>query len=168
MIAYKFLAADAVGPFSGFHWPAPGQWVETTAPLDLCRSGIHACTVDELPEWLNDELWTIELDGEIVRHDGLLVARRGRLLARLEAWNPEAARDFADACARRLRERADADERLEPFAEDAEGQIALAADPRLTAVVAFIARHAAEEAKPGGFAAERSLQSQTIAQRVGL
>ncbi len=168
MIAYKFLAAGAVGPFTGFHWPTTGEWVETGGELDVCQNGVHACTVEELSEWVGDELWKIELDGRVDREEGVVVAERGRLLERVEAWNAEAAREFALDCARRLRERAEADERLRPFAEDAETQIGLASDPKLTAVVAFIARHAAEQAEAGGWDAERALQSRAIGERVGL
>jgi hypothetical protein len=168
VIAYKFLAAGAVGPFSGFGWPTTGEWVEAADELDVCRNGIHACTVDELSEWVGDELWTIELGGRILQEEGVLVAERGRLLERIEAWNADAAQGFAVDCARRLREHAEADERLRPFAEDAETQIGLASDPKLIAVVAFIARHAAEQAEMGGWDAERALQSRAIGERVGL
>src|SRR5262249_50740287 len=62
--AYKFLRQGSIGPFTGFRW-GPGRWVEadTAAP---CESGVHACRVDDLPYWCNDELWEIELDGSIV------------------------------------------------------------------------------------------------------
>ena len=60
MIAYKFLALGAVGRFSGFVWPRPDtrhyQWV-TTDRVELCNSGIHACRLQDLPFWLDDELW---------------------------------------------------------------------------------------------------------------
>jgi hypothetical protein len=166
--AYKFLASGAVGPFSGFRWPGPGAWVEVAGPLEPCRRGIHAPATDALSEWLSDELWNVELAGELVRADGLVVAERGCLVDRVESWNAGAALEFARACAERLRERASADERFVPFADDAELQLELAADPKLTAVVAFIARHAAEEAEPGGWAAERAWQSGLLAERLGL
>jgi hypothetical protein len=95
MIAYKFLEDGAVGPFSGFRWPAPGEWVEATPPLELCRGGIHACTEEALSEWFSDELWTVELDGEIASHEGIVIAERARLLDRIEGWNAESARDTA-------------------------------------------------------------------------
>ena len=63
MIAYKFLAAGRVAPFSGFEWPeptgdAPGGWVEATV-VDSCRSGVHACRVEYLPIWMAPELWRV-------------------------------------------------------------------------------------------------------------
>jgi hypothetical protein len=168
VIVYKFLAAGAVGPFSGFRWPARGEWVETGLPLEACRRGVHAAELEELPEWLSDELWSVELGGEISRSNGLVVAERGRLVERVDAWDGDAAREFAAACAQRLRERAGVDERFRPFADDAAQQIELAVDPKLTAVVAFIARHAAEVVERGGAVAERAWQSRVLAERLGL
>ncbi|HET9553714.1 MAG TPA: hypothetical protein VFP50_12165, partial [Anaeromyxobacteraceae bacterium] len=65
MIAYKFLAPGAVGPFSGFAWPVPsgggpGPWVAAGA-----GGAIHACRTHHLPWWLDAELWAAELDGEV-------------------------------------------------------------------------------------------------------
>jgi hypothetical protein len=109
--AYKFLRAGAVAPFSGFEWPqpagdVPGEWVETAAPAELCRSGVHACRESQLPRWLDEELWRIELDGDVIEEHDSLVASRGRLLSRVERWDAEAARAFAEACAWRAREHA--------------------------------------------------------------
>ena len=104
MIAYKFLSPDRVGLFSGVTWPEPGTWLEANAGVERCVSGIHALSDAGLLDWIDDELWTCELDG-IVEDDGhVLVAERGRLLERVEAWNESTARDFACACAARGRE----------------------------------------------------------------
>ncbi len=104
MIAYKFLSPDRVGLFSGVRWPEPGTWLEANAEVERCVSGIHALSEAGLLDWIDDELWTCELDG-IVQDDGhVLVAERGRLLERVEAWNESTARDFACACAARGRE----------------------------------------------------------------
>ena len=61
MIAWKFLGAARVGLYSGFSWPL-GEWVEVSPPLVPSRRGVHACRVGDLPHWIDDELWTIELD----------------------------------------------------------------------------------------------------------
>ncbi|MGH3063584.1 MAG: hypothetical protein ACRDMK_04525, partial [Gaiellaceae bacterium] len=104
MIAYKFLSSDRVGLFSGVRWPEPGTWLEADAEVERCGSGIHALHAEGLLGWIDDELWTCELDG-IVEDDGReLVAERGRLLEQVAAWNETAARDFASACAVRGRE----------------------------------------------------------------
>ena len=98
MIAYKFLRAGSVGRFSDVPWPAAGQWLEVDGALDACVSGVHATSLDALAYWLEDELWTAELDGEILDFGTVLVARRGRLVARLEAW-PQVSCEFARDCA---------------------------------------------------------------------
>lgn len=106
MIAYKFLKAGRVGPFSGFSWPEPGLWVTADAGADVCRTGVHACRPRDLPWWLADELWAVELGGD-VRTDGHKVAApRGRLRARIEGWTRECARDYGEACAWRAHETA--------------------------------------------------------------
>jgi hypothetical protein len=104
MIAYKFLSSDRAGLFSGVKWPEPGTWLEADAEVERCVSGIHAVHAAGLLGWIDDELWTCELDG-IVEDDGQeLVAERGRLLERVMAWDETTARDFARACAARGRE----------------------------------------------------------------
>jgi hypothetical protein len=107
MQAYKFLARGAVGRFSGFDWPpaeggVPGPWV-VGGPVALCLAGIHACRVRDLPDWIDDELWEIELDGEIREEPSMVVGERGRLVRRVEGWDEQAAQDLADACAWRTR-----------------------------------------------------------------
>jgi hypothetical protein len=95
MTAYKFLRRGRVGAFSGFAWPV-GEWVE--AEPHVCASGIHACRPADLPYWLDAELWEIELDGAVAA-ERKLVAPRGRLVRRVEAWDGGTARAFADSCA---------------------------------------------------------------------
>lgn len=108
MIAYKFLANGNVGRFSDFAWPvplggAPGEWVEAGAPLTDCLHGVHACRVEQLLDWIDDELWEIELGGEIADSSSMLVAERGRLTQHVAAWDDKTARAFGDACAWRSR-----------------------------------------------------------------
>jgi hypothetical protein len=74
--------------------------------LEPGGNGIHACRPPDLPHWLNDELWRIELAGEIVEHDRGLVARCGRLVERVETWTPEASAALALDCALRARDTA--------------------------------------------------------------
>jgi hypothetical protein len=99
--AYKFLARGAVGRFSEFEWPH-GAWVETSGALTQCVEGVHACRRVDLLDWIDDELWEIELDGAVEVHDSMLVAERGRLLWRLP-WDDASATDFAEQCAWRAR-----------------------------------------------------------------
>jgi hypothetical protein len=106
LIAYKFLRRDRVGPFSGFRWPEPGVWVESAAPTTVCRSGIHACRPQDLPWWLSEELWQVELRGEVRIDDHKLIAPAGRLSSRVAGWTPACAQEYADACAWRARDHA--------------------------------------------------------------
>ena len=135
MIAYKFLRTGAVGRFSQFRWPTPaddrpGTWVAAEGDLENCRNGIHACRLSDLLGWIDDELWEIELDGPVQKHPSLVVAPRGRLTRRIDAWDDAVALEFADMCARRARvdgEPAAAPAQTAAFAADA---VALAAGRR--------------------------------------
>lgn len=109
MKAYKFLALGGVGRFSEFAWPRPagaepGSWVVTGEQLEDCRHGVHACMLDQLLDWVDDELWEIELGGEIVAGDAMVVAERGRLVGQVAGWDGRTAQEFADACAWRARD----------------------------------------------------------------
>lgn len=103
MIAYKFLSAGAFGFFSEYAWPTPaagrpGGWVRVSGELRHCENGIHACTEEQLVDWLDEELWEIELDGAAVEVEGGVVAEAGRLIRRHEGWDDECARAFVDDC----------------------------------------------------------------------
>jgi hypothetical protein len=107
MHAYKFLAAGSRGRFSDFEWPQPaageaGAWVDTHS-VEVCLSGIHACRVTDLLDWIDDELWLMELEGAVEEQESMVVAERGRLLHRIDEWNSAAAVAFADECAWRAR-----------------------------------------------------------------
>ena len=106
MRAYKFLDVDGVGVFSRFGWPLPdgepGAWVESE--VDPCRAGVHACRPADLPYWVVPALYEIELDGPVAEHALKLVAPRGRLLRRVEAWNDETRRAYGEMCLTRARE----------------------------------------------------------------
>jgi len=99
--AYKFLAADGAGIFTRFQWPV-GQWVE--AEIDPCRSGVHACRLSDLPYWLGPALYEIELDGEIVEQGLKVVAPRGRLTRRIDAWSDETREEYSQMCIARAAE----------------------------------------------------------------
>jgi hypothetical protein len=178
VIAYKFLARGAVGPFSGFPWPTaagglPGAWVEAAG--DVPAHGVHACRASDLPYWIDEELWLAELEGEVRATDHQLVAPRARLLQRVEAWR-DVARELGDECATSLRARVDAAlaaasvdsgvaELLRGYVADAEGCAAAGN----AAGAAFVAARAsaALAGDPGGFAAERRRQAAWLERRLG-
>jgi len=108
MLAYKFLAAGAVAPFTGRAWPlpgprAPGGWI-VASHGDLARYGVHACRVEDLSYWPDEELWLVELGDPIVPARFQVAAARGRLLQRITAWNAASSREYAAACAWRARD----------------------------------------------------------------
>jgi hypothetical protein len=139
MIAYKFLAPGRVGPFSRVTWPEPGEWLAAVsrAPARACEARIHACRSEDLPEWMETELWRIELDGDVRVDCGKLVADRGRLIERIDVWDAALMTQFAQACALRARDAAltvlapgsDAHEAL-AACEDAAALAAACADVR--------------------------------------
>ena len=112
MNAYKFTAAGGT-TYNDFAWPLPhdgqpGEWVEVGKPArkeltvwDLCSGRVlHATDTAHLLDWLNEELYEVEID----ESSGVIVAgkigfRRGRLVRRIEAWNERTARLFACDCA---------------------------------------------------------------------
>jgi hypothetical protein len=169
-LAYKFLRAGAVGPFSGFRWPepgpgGPGPWVEARAFRGGCGAGIHGCDADHLVYWLDEALWLIELDGEVIAADKKLIAPRGRLVRRVDAWGPALARRLADASIERARELAAGIEAgIEAErAKLARGYLADAIAYSAVDVAAglFCAAHAA--LTEDGFARERAWQSRWLA-----
>ena len=167
MIAYKFLRRDGTAVFSGFTWPIPtngraGRWVE--APVDPCRSGLHACRPGDLPYWAGDMLYEVELDGKIVEQRSKVVAARGRILRRVDDWEA-AAEEYTRLCADRAHELALAAER--PIPDWAEA--ARAALPKGPALLGFCAARIAEEIDGlDGYRREREAQSRWLVERLGL
>ena len=110
--AFKFTRANGE-TYGGFVWPLPhdgqpGEWVEVDKRArkaltanDLCTGRVlHAMDAAHLLDWLNAEMYEIEID----ESRGVVVAdkigfRRGRLVRRIEAWNERTARLFACDCA---------------------------------------------------------------------
>jgi hypothetical protein len=163
LIAYKFLTTGSRGRFTGFAWTAD-TWVEADA-ADPCRTGVHACRVRDLPLWLDEELWEIELAGDVVEGDRKIVAARGRLTKRIERWTPELAREFGRFCAQRTRERVGYVPVLSGFVYDVERFVA---QDRI-AIAGFAAARAAElRDGPSAYQAERDAQASWLADRLGL
>jgi hypothetical protein len=138
----------------------PGAWVE--APVDPCRSGIHACRPSDLPYWVAPRLFEIELEGEVVEGRTKVVAPRGRLLRRLTVWEDELADAFAQECAARAHRIASADPSLAAW--DAGIDASIADGP---AMLGFMAAAIAEQT--GGYAAyvaERQRQAAWLVARL--
>jgi len=163
VIAYKFLAEGAVSPFAGFRWPV-GEWVDA-ASADVCRRGIHACRVGDLPFWLGPELWEIELAGDVVAHSRKVVAPRGRLARRIEEWDAIARRDFGDSVLARTRMRFGAVAGVAGYVGDMQHHLERGRVP----LALFAAARAAEIAGgPAEYERERARQAAWLADRLGL
>jgi hypothetical protein len=163
VIAYKFLKAERVGPFTGFRWPVD-DWVGAEH-VETCRRGIHACGVRHLPIWMGAELWEIELGGEVVEHERKLVAASGRLTGRIEAWNDELLGRFGAFCIERTRKGVGFLPVTSGYLADVERFVA----QRRFAIAGFAAARAAERRDgPAGYDRERQLQAFWLAEQLGL
>lgn len=163
MIAYKFLRDGEIAPFTGFAWPV-GEWVEA-GEVQFCRTGIHACRPRDLPIWLGRHLWEIELAGEIIEQERKVVAQRGRLERRLDAWTPQLLEEFVDDLYRRTRRRFGGVAVAGGYVAD----IARFRSQRRTGLAALAAARAAEwNGGPRAYDAERGRQAQWLAERLGL
>jgi hypothetical protein len=142
---YGFLGKGAVSFLSGFRWPRPtdgrpGAWVRagTDAPPDVVRG----VPLEQLPWWLDDELWEVELDGSLVSSGRALGGERARLVRRVDAWTPELAQELVADCERRVREAAG-----EEYADDV---VLYAEDADRPATAAAVAANIAAHALAGG------------------
>jgi hypothetical protein len=165
VIAYKFLRPDGTSVFTRFAWPlpddGPGPWVD--AGIDPCRSGIHACRRADLPLWLGRALYVIELEGEVQEEATKVVAPRGRLLRRIDAWDESRRDEYTRMCADRAHELAravdlaDWDAVVEPSV------------PEGPALLGFVAARIAEKISgTDAYHAERRHQADWLAERLGL
>jgi hypothetical protein len=167
-LAYKFTLPGARSPFTGFRWPE-GDWVEAAGELGLCRNGIHACRVEALPRWLNNELWLVELEDIEQEHEGVLIARRGRLLERIAGWNAETALELARSCVAQVRRLADGhpDELVRRRAAHI-AEVAESSDPSATALAMYTTAHTFDELMPGSYYDERRRQAKWLRERLEL
>jgi hypothetical protein len=167
VIAYKFLRPDGMSTFTGFRWQLPNgeptEWVD--ARVDPCRSGIHACRASHLSLWMGRALYEIELDGEIVEHRSKLVASRGRLVRRIQAWNDELRDTYTRMCADRAHELASS---VSPPLTDWDAVV----EPSLRegpALLGFVAARIREEISGReGYHTERARQTEWLVERLGL
>lgn len=179
--AYKFLARGALGAVTEFAWPPPaasgepGAWVVTRSPLALCASGVHACRPHELAHWLHEELWLVELDGELREGIDCVIAQRARLIRPLHAWQDGGARRFAHAARDRAAQLvaagpAESQALLAQYVADASAHLPRGA----TALAAFCAAMAVAWLEGGdhfdsaAYRRERAWQSQFIARDLAL
>jgi hypothetical protein len=166
--AYKCLRPGRVGPFSGYSWPL-GEWVEGEGAM-LCTQGVHACRTTDLPFWLTQELWEIELDGQVRQERRKLVADRGRLVQRVEGWNGASAVSFAEDCTARAKQRAEgATGEHAELLRELVGDAAANAVKGEAALVGYIAARSAEvDGGVDGYMEERLAQARWLAAELRL
>jgi hypothetical protein len=102
-------------------------------------------------------------------HEGVIVARSGRLVERIEDWNADTSRELARSCAGRARQIAEEhpDPLIRKMADDV-ADISEGPDPSATALSMYCTAHAADVAAPGGYEAERRRQAEWLVERLGL
>ena len=96
---YKTTQKDRNGTHTAFQYPEINIW---TTPVEgkliACENGYHFCTIEQLPEWLSEEIYEVEVDGDILNGYNKLVSRSIRLNKKLN-WNEKTQRLFAADCA---------------------------------------------------------------------
>jgi hypothetical protein len=170
--AYKFLQKDGTTLLTRFKWPV-GEWVEVDGPLAWCGNGIHACRIKDLPHWLGQELWAIELDGEALAAPDAVVARRGCIIERIDAWSGSVAQEFGDHCAQRATALAHEHPSVTGRAGDARADAAVGWISAAAYVAAAVAGEVASGLRAGPvyerhFLAERAMQSWWLQDRLKL
>lgn len=148
---FKFLVRGGLGPFSRQPWTS--EWRIVEGALELGRRGFHVCRAADLAFWLHDELWETEIAGDALEGIDCVVARRARLVRRIDAWDAAGARRFADACIAH----ATAGASTPAFLDDAKQ----AAEHGYPAVAAYAAARATIDAR-----AEREWQSIWLAHEI--
>jgi len=112
MIAYHFVG-DTLR--DGRPVPPDGEWLRHIGPIHMCKAGLHASKdpFDALQYAPGEILCLVELDGEIIEDTDKVVARRRKIIKRIDATDllrkfsrdqwaaaSAAARDAASAAAR--------------------------------------------------------------------
>jgi len=79
-----------------------GEWMPKIEKLELCSAGYHYVTESQLLDWLSDELYEVEVRGDVLHGDNKNCAQEMRLVRHVEIWNDKTARLFAADCAERV------------------------------------------------------------------
>jgi hypothetical protein len=91
---YKFLQNDNTGEYSGFDYSkylpkgfSKGEWLPKVENIELCESGYHVCTVENILEWKNEKLYIVELRGKTEDGDSKTVGQQMRFIKKVKGWN---------------------------------------------------------------------------------
>ena len=109
---YKFLTKENTGKYSKFDFTKwlpdegkPGDWIPEVEKLELCVSGYHACSANDLLEWLGwleFDLYEVELGDGIRKDTNKIVSNKIRFIRKIETWNDKTARLFACWCVKQI------------------------------------------------------------------
>lgn len=100
---YKFLTADNRGEYSRFDFTdylpkdgKSGKWLPKTSNPVICEQGYHCFKPEHILEWLNTQLFEVEIRGKTIEGDTKIAAQQMRFVRKLDAWNDSSARLFAE------------------------------------------------------------------------
>jgi hypothetical protein len=127
--------------------------VSGTGTRLVSRRGIHAMQPTALPKWMTEKLWRVELTDDEESGGGIVLARRGRLVERINGWDDETACAYAEACIRYLPK--GGSDIVRTRAADTVAAAATVVAGSAAASVGYCAAHAAESDSPGGYERER-------------
>jgi len=95
---YKSLSAGRKSCHGGDHTWEPGRWYEIQGDLIPCQNGFHFCRPEYLLDWICEEVWETEYEGDVIDGGDKLVARKARITRQCN-WTERTARLFAVDCA---------------------------------------------------------------------
>ncbi len=97
MRAYVFLKSGAIDPFGKTSWITATNGEALRGPrTGNDRNQVRVCRVVDLPYWLNDELWQVELGEPITELACGISSKSARLVRQIPEWSPPRARTFAE------------------------------------------------------------------------
>ena len=102
MTYYKVTGPDGTAHHGGNGKWTKNRWRSVKGEIIPCENGLHLCRRQDLLTWLGPVIWRAEYEGELVEADDKVVARRARVVERLDNWNERTARLFAADCAERV------------------------------------------------------------------
>jgi len=105
---YKFLTENNKGQYSGFDFSnylpkngEPGEWLPKVESLNICHSGYHACKREDVFEWLNAQMFEVELRGKKITGDNKIASQEMRFVRKLP-FDDRDYRLFACWCAEQV------------------------------------------------------------------
>jgi hypothetical protein len=104
---YKILNQDGKSPYQGAEWylpkgKHPGKWMPRVDRIERCGSGYHICKRGQAVQWLDAQIYEVEVKGELLKCNNKCVAQQARLIKKFDTWDEQTQRLFAADCAERV------------------------------------------------------------------